>query len=310
MANYETLKRAFDGMDDATAATTFQFHLEEAVNHRDHGIAAMIARAYEAHRSGRLMNPTTRYDSPRDNLVPSEDLNYPLEDAPHTGQTTSPQPQGYTRGDDSMTASGSRQTETTLPGGTRLPFRGIPDHLRTPGPGSLETRLPFHTERYPLPRRESIRVAIQAPPFQRLIVSGRDRHLLIGTPTDRHPLPAQRLEDARKCSSCFESTDIAEITPSWTCEHKFCGECAIKLFSTSLGDTTRFPATCCGIELSLDNYMFFLPPGLVKRYGEKKAETEAKGFCSNPRCSASFKEEEVVGDIGTISACQTITCIA
>ncbi|EPE24613.1 RING/U-box [Glarea lozoyensis ATCC 20868] len=286
-------------MDDATAATTFQLHLEEAMNHQDYGIAAVINRACEAHRGGRL-NQTTRYEFPRDDQVPIEGLDFPSETASHTGQTTSRQLQEYNRGDDSVMASRWRPTEITSPGRTRLPFRTIPDYLRTPGPGTLETRLLPHVDRFPLLRGESSRAATRTLPFERLI----------GTPMDRPPLSPEPPEENPKCSSCFESYKIDDIAPSWTCEHGFCAECAIKVFTNSLSDTTRFPATCCGRELSLENFMFVLTPGLVKRYEEKKVETKAKGFCSNPRCSAPFKEEEVVGDIGTCSACQTITCIS
>jgi hypothetical protein len=62
MANYETMKAFFDGMDDDTAQAVYQMHLNDAAELHDHEFTAMLTRAFKDRQRVDLLhngNPNT-----------------------------------------------------------------------------------------------------------------------------------------------------------------------------------------------------------------------------------------------------------
>jgi hypothetical protein len=113
-----------------------------------------------------------------------------------------------------------------------------------------------------------------------------------------------------QCSNCMDMVVLSYLF-STACDHEYCGDCLLGLFNSSLVDESLFPPRCCKNVFDPDDEVArFLSPEIIAKYKEKKIEVETidRTYCSDPRCSAFLRPEDITGDRGTCPTCSKVTC--
>ncbi|MCJ1312838.1 hypothetical protein MMC25_006514 [Agyrium rufum] len=125
----------------------------------------------------------------------------------------------------------------------------------------------------------------------------------------------QRVEDGelvskkQKCCSCMGSCFSFDVYTA-PCNHPYCRECVVELFTASMKDESLFPPRCCREVMSISTVEEFLSPEFQRAFEAKRVEftTLDRTYCSQPLCSAFLPSASITADTALCSLCSTTTC--
>ncbi|KAH7305778.1 ibr finger domain-containing protein [Stachybotrys elegans] len=120
---------------------------------------------------------------------------------------------------------------------------------------------------------------------------------------------ASRKQETRQCDIC---TDFhAEyLLRKLHCDHTYCKNCLVHLFTDCLSDESLFPPRCCRHPIPLDDAKALLDPVLVGRFKARELElsTENRTYCHRPGCSTFVPAQFIVADRAICPNCRAATC--
>ncbi|KAH7010532.1 hypothetical protein EDB80DRAFT_839914 [Ilyonectria destructans] len=116
---------------------------------------------------------------------------------------------------------------------------------------------------------------------------------------------ASRKQELRQCDICTEER-TAHLITKLPCDHKYCKDCVVQLYTDALTDESLFPPRCCRQPIPIDLAKPLLPPRLVGRFKAKEQElnTPNRTYCHRPACSTFIPIQFIVADKGTSTAHQ------
>ncbi|KAH6972053.1 hypothetical protein BKA56DRAFT_646182 [Ilyonectria sp. MPI-CAGE-AT-0026] len=92
------------------------------------------------------------------------------------------------------------------------------------------------------------------------------------------------------------------------CDHKYCQDCVVRLYTDALTDESLFPPRCCRQPIPIDLAKPLLPPRLVGAK-EQELNTPNRTYCHRPACSTFIPVQLIVADKGTCPNCEATTCV-
>lgn len=121
-------------------------------------------------------------------------------------------------------------------------------------------------------------------------------------------------ETEDNCIACM-STILPNDLIRLSCEHSYCMECMVRLFTLAMTDETIFPPQCCGASIPLAKVQSQVTTQFENAFKERQVElgtqTSDRTYCSNQTCSIFLptKTEDLRDDRATCPKCHTQTCI-
>ncbi|KAI4100729.1 MAG: hypothetical protein LQ339_005407 [Xanthoria mediterranea] len=90
------------------------------------------------------------------------------------------------------------------------------------------------------------------------------------------------------CTAC-----MSPILPSdlihLSCDHNYCMECTMRLFTTAMTDETLFPPQCCGISIPLANVRSEVDAEFEEAFKKRQVELSTpaseRTYCASQTCS-------------------------
>lgn len=121
---------------------------------------------------------------------------------------------------------------------------------------------------------------------------------------------ASRKQELRQCDICTEER-TAHLITKLPCDHKYCKDCVVQLYTDALTDESLFPPRCCRQPIPIDLAKPLLPPRLVGRFKAKEQElnTPNRTYCHRPTRPTFIPIQFIVADKGTCPNCKATTCV-
>ncbi|KAL8672299.1 MAG: hypothetical protein Q9168_003215 [Polycauliona sp. 1 TL-2023] len=116
------------------------------------------------------------------------------------------------------------------------------------------------------------------------------------------------------CTACMEPSLPGDLN-RLPCDHSYCDECIVSLFTIAMKDETMFPPKCCGISIPLSTIEWRstaeFDDAFQKREVELGTEPAERTYCSNQECSTFIptKGQGLHSDKATCPECNSQTCV-
>lgn len=112
------------------------------------------------------------------------------------------------------------------------------------------------------------------------------------------------------CVCCMDEYPSRAVA-RFTCDHEYCRECIIKLYTDVLTDESLFPLRCCKKPIPIEVTQGLLPPGLLGQFRAKEVEynTLDRTYCHIPTCSTFIPEPFTRSGHGKCPRCERLTCL-
>lgn len=116
------------------------------------------------------------------------------------------------------------------------------------------------------------------------------------------------------CTACMSPilpSDLIQLS----CDHSYCMECTMRLFTSAMTDETLFPPQCCGISIPLASVLSEVDTEFEEAFNKRQAELSTPAseriYCSNQACSLFLgrRTEGLQEDKVHCPNCHTETCI-
>ncbi|KAH8652866.1 hypothetical protein BGZ61DRAFT_575186 [Ilyonectria robusta] len=96
---------------------------------------------------------------------------------------------------------------------------------------------------------------------------------------------ASRKQELGQCDVCTEQR-TAHLITELPCDHKYCQDCVVRLYTDALTGESLFPPRCCRQPIPIDLAKPLLPPRLVGRFRAKEQELNTPNHTC-PNCKAT-----------------------
>ena len=115
-------------------------------------------------------------------------------------------------------------------------------------------------------------------------------------------------EPLLSCNICMENHP-SDDTASFACNHHCCRECLNEIYKGATDDETRYPPRCCQ-PIPIEQSRRLLKADVLGNFLDKQVEWESKDriYCSNRKCSAFIRPENIQGKKAKCLKCGTSTC--
>lgn len=113
-----------------------------------------------------------------------------------------------------------------------------------------------------------------------------------------------------QCAACSDDFPLAGTVKA-QCEHSYCADCVVNLFTAAMTDEGLMPPRCCRLPIPLRAVASLLGPEATRQFEYKVLEfgTPNRLYCPVESCSAFIgSASTLVGTVQVCPRCSTRVC--